>query len=257
MSVSRGPVPSPLSPMHAGGVSGTSVPLGWPQGRDVHVWSIDLSAPPAAPSHCLDERELARARAFVYADDARRYVHAHVALRAILGAYMGCEPAALEFVEQALGKPRLLAAPQGHHFNLSHSKDTALLALGMADELGVDIEAVRDDLPGDELAAAVLCPAEIDELGALPDGQRAQPFVTCWTRKEACLKALGLGLNLEPRSLRVGFDGTRVRVRAGGRELEVEDLPAHAGYRAAVAAVGGLGQVRVFDLDVDAVPPRG
>ncbi len=252
MSVSRAPmavraVPEP----GAAGALRVPGPHAWPEGRDVHVWSIDLAAPAAGPSGWLDARELERARRFVYADDARRYVHAHVALRAILGAYLGRDPAALDFVEQELGKPRLLQAPQDRYFNLSHSKDMALLALGVAGELGVDIEAVRDDLPGEELASAVLCEAELEQLGALPEGERAQPFVACWTRKEACLKALGLGLNLEPRTLRVGFDTARMRLSAGGRELEVEALPARAGYRAAVAALGGLGEVRLFEFDPD------
>ena len=250
MSVSRAPMA--VRPMPEPGATGAlrvPGPCSWPEGRDVHVWSIDLGAPAAGPSTWLDEREFERARRFVYADDARRYVRAHVALRAILGSYMGRAPSGLEFVEHELGKPRLLQASDRRYFNLSHSKDMALLVLGAADELGVDIEAVRDDLPGDELAAAVLCAAELEELCAQPEGQRAQPFVTCWTRKEACLKALGLGLNLEPRALHVGFESARMRLSVGARELEVEALPAPAGYRAAVAALGGLGQVRRYELD--------
>lgn len=252
MSVSRAPMAA-RPPLESGAAGALRIPgsRAWPEGRDVHVWSVDLTAPAAGPSEWLDARELERARRFVYADDARRYAHAHLALRAILGAYLGREPAALDFVEQELGKPRLLQAPQGRYFNLSHSKDMALLALGVAGELGVDIEAVRDDLPGEELASAVLCDAELEQLGALPEGERAQPFVTCWTRKEACLKALGLGLNLEPRGLHVGFEPGRMRLTAGERELEVEALPARAGYRAAVAALGGLGRLHLFELDTD------
>ena len=250
MSVSRAPmavraVPDP----GATGALRVPGPDAWPEGRDVHVWSIDLAAPAVGPSAWLDQRELERARRFVYADDARRYVRAHVALRAILGSYMGRDPAALDFVEHELGKPRLQQTLEGRYFNLSHSKDMALLALGAADELGVDIEAVRDDLPGEELASAVLCAAELEELCAQPEGERAQPFVTCWTRKEACLKALGLGLNLEPRALHVGFESERMRLSVGARLLEVETLPSPAGYRAAVAALGGLGKVRRFELD--------
>lgn len=253
MSVSRAPSAARSVAGPGAGAPRVPGPQAWPQGRDVHVWCIDLAAAPTGPSSWLDERELERARRFVYADDARRYVRAHVAMRAVLASYVGRDPAALDFVEHDLGKPRLLQAPEGRYFNLSHSKDMALLALGSADEIGVDIEAVRDDLPGEELAAAVLCAAELEQLGTWPEGERAQPFVTCWTRKEACLKALGLGLNLEPRTLHVGFEPARLRLAAGARELEVEALPARAGYRAAVAAIGGLGRIRMFELDVDGV----
>ena len=254
MSVSHAPMAARAVGASAASAPRVPGPQTWPQGRDVHVWSIDLAAPAAGPSEWLDERELERARRFVYADDSRRYVRAHLALRAILGAYLGREPAGLDFVEQELGKPRLLQVPAGRYFNLSHSKDMALLALGAADEVGVDIEAVRDDLPGEELASAVLCEAELEQLAALADGQRAQPFVTCWTRKEACLKALGLGLNLEPRGLHVGFGQERMGLRVAGRELDVESLPARCGYRCAVAALGGLGRVQLLDLDTDGLP---
>ena len=224
-------------------------PQAWPRGRDVHVWAIDLTSPATGPTDWLGKRELERARRFVYADDSRRYVRAHLALRTILGAYLGREPAMLDFVEQELGKPRLPQDCGGGYFNLSHSKDKALLVLGSADEVGVDIEAVRDDLPGEELASAVLCEVELEELGLFAEGERAQPFVTCWTRKEACLKALGLGLSLEPRNLKVGFGPVRMRLTVAGCDLEVEALPAPAGYRAAVAALGGLGQVHMFNID--------
>ena len=247
MSMSRVPMAPSQPDVRAVGDS-PSRPRAWPEGRDVHVWSIDLAAPHATPTPCLDSRELERARRFVYADDARRYTRAHLALRAILASYLGCDPDSLDFGEQELGKPRLLHGATGRYFNLSHSKDMALLALGGADEVGVDIEAVRDDLPGDDLASAVLCAAELEQLGAWPEGERAQPFVICWTRKEACLKAVGLGLNLEPRSLHVGFDASRLRLRLDSSELDVETLPVRAGYCAAVAAVGGLGGVHCFEF---------
>ena len=221
----------------------------WPRGRDVHVWSIDLDARAAAPTRCLDERERERARRFVHAHDARRYVRAHVALRAILGAYLGCDPAHAAFAAQAHGKPRLVGPRTGLHFNLSHSKDLALLALGAADELGVDVEAVRADLPGADLAAAVLDARELEQLAALPEHAQAEPFVTCWTRKEACLKAVGLGLNLEPRGLHAGLDPSPMRLRVGSRALELVSLKVRTGYRAALAVSGEIASVSRFELD--------
>ncbi len=228
---------------------GPLAPQAWPHGRDVHVWTIDLSAPAAASARCLDEREVERARRFVHADDARRYQRAHVALRAIVGAYLGCEPAQVGFVDEEHGKPRLVAPRAGLHVNLSHSKDLALLALGAAAELGVDVEAVRADLPGADLAAAVLDAHELDQLAGVPQGAQAEPFVTCWTRKEACMKAVGLGLNLEPRTLHAGLDPRPMRVRVGARELELVSLGVRPGYAAALAVAGGIGRVLRFELD--------
>ncbi len=230
-------------------------PQPWPRGRDVHVWTIDLNGPAAASAQCLDERELDRLRRFVRADDARRYRRAHVALRAIIGAYLGCEAARVAFAEQAQGKPCLLEPRTGLHFNLSHSKDLALLALGTTDELGVDVEAVRADLPGADLAAAVLDARELEQLAQWPDEAQAEPFVTCWTRKEACLKAVGLGLNLELRNLYAGLEPRPLRMRVAARELDLVSLSVRPGFRAALAAIGGLGEVSRFQLDDHATAP--
>ncbi|MDE2121143.1 MAG: hypothetical protein KGJ64_10655, partial [Betaproteobacteria bacterium] len=74
MSVSHAPVAATVAGARAATASGLPGSQAWPQGRDVHVWNIDLTAPAAGPSEWLDERELERARRFVYADDSRRYV---------------------------------------------------------------------------------------------------------------------------------------------------------------------------------------
>jgi 4'-phosphopantetheinyl transferase len=227
----------------------------WPRAGDVHVWTIDLRAPPAASTQCLDRLEVERVRRFVHADDARRYQRAHVALRAIVGAYLGCEPTRVAFVQEAQGKPRLIGPCAGLYFNLSHSKDLAMLALGVSDELGVDVEAVRADLPGPDLAAAVLDARELEQLARLPESEQAEPFVTCWTRKEACLKAVGLGLNLEPRTLHAGLEPRPLRVCVGARDLELVSLGVRPGYAAALAVVGGIGKVLRFELDGRGMAP--
>ena len=217
-----------------------------PQGREVHVWSIDLRAAEAGPSQWLDEAELGRARRFVYADDATRYLRAHLALRAILGAYLRREPAELRFAQSEHGKPSLVLDGGGWPFNLSHSKDIAVVAIASGGEVGVDVEAVGDDLPSADLAAAVLCAEESEDLARMPTAAQAACFVACWTRKEACLKAVGLGLSLEPRTLHVGLEPRRLELRIAGHELVVDALAVPRGYRAAVAAVGGLGPLRDF-----------
>lgn len=229
--------------------------LNWPQGREVHVWNLDLRDMGAGAASLLDSTETQRAQRFVYAHDWRRYVAAHAWLRRILGAYSNVPPQHLRFTTGAHGKPVLVQklGGDGHlplDFNLSHSKDFALVAVTAGLEVGVDIEAVRDDLPGPDLAAGVLSAAELDELAqcAAPDHPRA--FVGCWTRKEACLKALGVGLGLEPRALYVGLQPRRQTLRLDGSEapIDIAPLPAPAGYCAALAVVGGFAKVEQQDV---------
>lgn len=176
-------------------------PLQLPGAR---VWLVDLSAEPAPP-HCewLDDEERAKAARFVFVADARRYRAAHVALRYRLGALLDVSPAALRFAFSAEGKPRLV----GHElaFNLSHCGDYAAIAVGEAAAgIGVDIERSRgvDDL--DALAMRCFTAAELRELAA-GDTARDELFLQGWTRKEACLKAVGCGLSLEPARVEAGL----------------------------------------------------
>ena len=226
-----------------------------PLGRDVHVWLLDLRDMGPDATSLLDASEMERAQRFVYAHDWRRYVAAHAWLRRILASYTGVDARHLRFAIGPHGKP-LLATTGGTDtplptFNLSHSKDRALVAVAAGVEVGVDIEAVRADLPGADLAAAALTDGERAELEASPTGDHASAFVGCWARKEACLKALGIGLGLEPRALYAGVDAQRCCVRPKGEgaagHVDVAPLPAPPGFAAALAAVDGFANVHHFD----------
>lgn len=223
--------------------------LALPQGRDVHVWHIDLRDMGTDAVNLLDAAELARAQRFVYAHDWRRYVAAHAWLRRVLGAYLGIAPQHLRFDADAHGKPMLAHrhanGDAALRFNMSHSKDIALIAVTSGPEVGVDIEALRDDLPGPDLAAGVLSAGELDELARCAPQDHPAVFVGCWTRKEACLKALGVGLGLEPRALDVGLQAQRMTLQLGSGEpaVDLAPLPCPPGYAAALAVVGGFAGV--------------
>lgn len=216
---------------------------------EVHVWRVELGEDAADPS-LLDADERARAQRFAYADDRRRFIAAHAWVRRILGAYLDMPPRAIEFGVGPHGKPVLLSAPgAGLRFNLSHSKDMALLGVAAGIEIGVDIEALRDDLPGPELAAGVLSAAELAELEDCAQADHARAFVGCWTRKEACLKALGVGLKLQPRTLDIGLQSRRAMLHVDGQPepIDVAPLQAPRGFCAAVAAVGGFAELAQHD----------
>jgi 4'-phosphopantetheinyl transferase len=201
------------------------------------VVAFDLDAiDPAAYGPLLDAREHETANRFRFERDARRYRAAHVALRIALSEVLGCDPAGLAWSSGALGKPGLAPPEPAEsprpgrstlHFNLSHSGTHALLAWSNRYEVGVDVECVRA-LPEHESLAAVHYTAdERCELAALPAGQRERAFFVTWTRKEAALKAVGVGLHVEPCRVHVGTSAVagRARVpcrdRAGGSLADV------------------------------------
>jgi len=79
-------------------------------------------------------------------------------------------------------------------FNISHSGEYVVCAFSQECKLGVDIELIADiSLPD---MKSQFSPSE---WVAILSGQNAQrSFYTHWTRKEAFLKAIGLGLSFSP-----------------------------------------------------------
>jgi 4'-phosphopantetheinyl transferase len=173
----------------------------WPTSRlpvalapgEVHVWAWTFSrdgSPAEEDLRILDELERKRVARFRFPVDQVRYAVCHANLRRILGSYVGLAPESVGFREGAGGKPEL--ADKSLRFNLSHSKSVAALAVSMDVEVGVDVEDIR---PIDtDVAKRYFSPAENASLAALGGWERLEAFYRCWTRKEAILKAEGVGL---------------------------------------------------------------
>ena len=202
-----------------------------PAPTEVHLWAVDLDPEPGEAARrfaATTDAERERAGRFWRREDGDRHLSAHGALRLVLADYLACDPLALLFATGEHGKPFLEGAPL--EFNLSHSSDLALIAVGRERQVGVDVERVRSVPDLEDLAGRVCGPHELATLAALAEEHRAHAFLAMWTRKEALAKATGDGIGGVMR------DG-----RAGGGEgkswtvVEVNDLP---GYVASVAAEG-------------------
>lgn len=171
----------------------------------VALWWVDLSQPaPAYELACLSTEEQARAARFRAARDRDRYLRSHAAMRQLLARHTGSAAQALVYVTGPFGKPRLAGAP-ACHFNLAHSEDMAVIAVSDAGEVGVDVEVLREVPDASALAELHFTPAERAEYALAPAGQGHRAFLRGWTRKEACLKAAGLGLSLAPSSIEAGL----------------------------------------------------
>lgn len=203
------------------------------------LWQVDLDAAPAAEDlTSLSAAEQARAARFVFARDRERFVAAHAALRRLLSFPAGRPAAELAFAEGEFGKPALLGCP-GVQFNMSHSGATALIAIGSDLEIGVDVELERPMPDALQLAAAYFTPGELRALEALPDSRRDRAFLTGWTRKEAFLKALGLGITVDLRRVEVGLQdldrSVEYSLEAHSCSLRIFSIPLARGAVAAIA----------------------
>jgi len=221
----------------------------------VHVWRAYLDVPAArveSLQRTLAAEELRRAKRYRFQKDRDRFVVARGFLRAILSEYLRTEPSQLRFRYNAHGKPELLDG-QGLRFNMSHSDGLALYAICRDREIGIDLERIRPELPGQEIAERFFSPREVVSLRALPEGMQADAFFACWTRKEAYLKARGqgivLGLDQFDVSLSPGEPAALLRVIGHPEEAarwSLQELRPAAGYIAAVAVEGHGWELRCW-----------
>lgn len=183
------------------------------------LWLVDLTQP-LRPEHlaCLAQWECERAARFKFDRDEHRYQVSHVALRQLLGRHLSVPPAEVPLNLGSHGKPYWPGYPV--NFNLSHSQDWALIGVHAHRVIGVDIEVWHAIPEWDALAQHNFTEAERAALHA--DGASPlEAFLRCWTRKEACLKALGSGLSVEPITFEAGVD-------AAPREVTVPNVARQA-----------------------------
>jgi 4'-phosphopantetheinyl transferase len=165
---------------------------------EVHSWCVGLDVSPEtyARLHAtLARHERRRSARLRFERDRRRFVVARGVLRELLGRYLRTPPCQIRFVYNAFGKPAL--SPEfGSRlkFNLSHSADLALIAIAADADIGVDLEYIRAQPDYAEIARHFFSAAEVDRLNRLPSHLHAQAFLSCWTKKEAYVKACGEGL---------------------------------------------------------------
>lgn len=164
--------------------------------RVTTVWVVRLDDPTVLTSRrlaSLDESERERAARFYSPALADRWRVAHVALRDILGSVTASDPGELRFTQEANGKPGLVTT-QRIGFNLSHSGDLALIAVTEGAAVGVDVERLGEVPEMEGVAASHFAREEQDALWKAPETTRLETFFRIWTRKEAYVKATGVGI---------------------------------------------------------------
>jgi 4'-phosphopantetheinyl transferase len=213
----------------------------------VHVWVGDVRLAPDDLSSLerelsVDERE--RAHRFRFPRDRRTYVVAHWLVRRVLSRYLDVAPDGWRFDVNPYGKP-MLPDHQDLRFNLSHSGELVVVAVTKSREVGVDVERIRPDFATSEIARHFFAPAEVAALDRLEGMDFVHAFFACWTRKEAYVKAVGLGLSLELDTFAVSIvpEGPARLLTAEGGPREVARWGLHSlelspGYAAALAVEG-------------------
>lgn len=161
--------------------------------NQVDVWQFSLLNLTHDASLTLNETELARAHRYHFERHRRRFMIARATMRLILSHYLNVTPQELVFGENEYGKPYLVQYPEVQ-FNLSHSKNLSLLAVGLHHPLGVDLEFFSDR-PLTGIAKLMFSAKELKAFQAVPNALQTLAFFHIWAQKEAFIKACGLGLS--------------------------------------------------------------
>jgi 4'-phosphopantetheinyl transferase len=199
------------------------------------------------PDALRGEADLARRARLACPADRQRLTAGAAVARLVLGAALGTPPAALRIDRTCHacgsphGRPRLADA-EGLHFSISHAGHCVAVAVLPGTPVGVDVKEVGRFAPDEvgDLANCALADCERAHLGRLPALDRPRAFTVSWVRREAVLKATGEGLGIPPDALVVTPPSTAPRVlhRDGPEPVWLHDLPAPAGFVAALAGVG-------------------
>jgi medium-chain acyl-[acyl-carrier-protein] hydrolase len=217
---------------------------------EVHVWTIRFDENVEkvcrlSRSLASDERD--RAERFHFQRDRERFIVGRSALRSLLGTYLNRQPSDIPLWYNSQGKPFLHRLPSDPdlQFNVAHSGELALVALALARPLGIDVERLRSNIDWQDLCARYFSKSESAELQSLPEAERPRAFFAAWTRKEAYLKAHGVGLSLPLDQFSVSLNPREpARLRSTEHDPDQRDrwelhaFEPHDGYVAALAIAG-------------------
>jgi 4'-phosphopantetheinyl transferase len=216
--------------------------VGVHQSNELDLWiaGTDLSTRVIESLHqTLDQREKAQAVRFRLPEHRSRYIAAHGILRSVLANYLETAPSQIEFEHNSYGKPFLAGTTDRSKvsFNMSHTNALVAVAVAWNRQVGVDIEYIQTTKEMDDIANRYFPPDECRMLADAPANSRPQIFHMLWSRKEALLKAAGVGLSESLDTLDIS-------------KYWVCDLSVPPGYAGAVALSDGPAEIRYLSWNL-------
>ena len=167
------------------------------------VFTFDCDAVHAAQpslSKCLDDAERAKVARLATPLLRRRKATARAVLRRMLAACLDLPPSQVPVHRTEQGQPQLVrgAADLPLHISCSCSGPLAAIALSVTGRVGVDLELLERQRFPDAIAENMLGAREHAVFATVPLHQRLFWLASAWVGKEALLKGLGLGLQIDP-----------------------------------------------------------
>ncbi len=208
----------------------------------IHIWGVHVPAVLDRLDRLgglLTEREMEKARRFRRESDRHSSIASRGALRALLAGYTGLAAEGIKFTYSDNGKPFIDGRDIA--FNVSHSGEWVVLAIGCGRAIGVDIEKIKRSMDIRSVASRYFSAEEQIYVERCKDPSEA--FFRIWVRKEAYIKACGSTLFSELKTASVPV--------TDGAELSgwyYYDLEAGSEYAAAVVTDGPMRSMPCYDF---------
>ena len=166
---------------------------------EIHIWHFNwtkyIDYLPGL-LRVLSQDERCRVELFHYEKDMKRFIITHGILRRLLAFYLDINPKVVQLYYHKDGKPKVqnLCHIFNIEFSLSHSEDIVLYGFCRNNQIGVDVEHIRDIPEMVQLEEEYFSEDERRVLISLHGDERKAKFFKCWVRKEAVVKATGDGI---------------------------------------------------------------
>lgn len=141
----------------------------------------------------LNATELQRAKRYHFDKDRKNFIIRRTLLKCILAHQTSCNILDINLKEDD-GKKPFLQSSKSIFFNVSHSKNNAVIAISNQ-PIGIDIEFLNKDFDFSAILPHSFNKSEIEQI--YNAANKTNTFFTFWTRKEAIVKATGKGITDE------------------------------------------------------------
>jgi 4'-phosphopantetheinyl transferase len=139
----------------------------------------------------VSNEERLNADKLLISEDKNTYISCHGLLRSIISKKMKTDPLNVTFTYDIKNKPRILGNP--FYFNISHARGAFAFAISKFYYLGIDIEKVDWSIEIMPLINSFYSHKERRFVLSAKTSMHDN-FTLLWTRKEALLKAIGIGI---------------------------------------------------------------
>ena len=166
---------------------------------EIHIWfaAIDERFDTFLDHSFLSVNEKRNAGKYAYDMDAFLYSVRHNLLRIILGRYLKCNPLDFKFNSNHYQKPHIFSPNTTIEYNISISSNRFVAAFCHRHSIGVDVEIIRNLKGINQMLSEYFTIHEADWIFNNPENKIETAFFNIWAQKEALVKAIGKGLDIE------------------------------------------------------------